>query len=304
MTNSTVCANTVRFSRSRFTGKERDAESGNDYFEARYYAFSMGRWMSPDPSQLLFANPMNPQSLNLYAYASNNPLMFVDPNGLDGDCPPVNASPDGGSGDGGCSDNPIPDPPPMPPDQNCQGHECDDDPIGEAIGLAIYAGLHDPSCLAYGLRQVLASGETPGEPDNGYGTVVHGTVISAPAPFQDLVGTTNAQIDDPSSLTGHPGILVQVNKSLRSTAFGRYQIIKGSAGGMTDFSPAGQDAYANAKLNSRGATAQAANGNFSAAMSDAGKEWASMPGSPYGQGGISLQSAAKTFSNAVLSGCK
>jgi RHS repeat-associated protein len=31
-----------------FTGKERDAESGNDYFGARYYASSMGRWMSPD----------------------------------------------------------------------------------------------------------------------------------------------------------------------------------------------------------------------------------------------------------------
>jgi len=31
-----------------FTGKERDDESGNDYFEARYYASSMGRFMSPD----------------------------------------------------------------------------------------------------------------------------------------------------------------------------------------------------------------------------------------------------------------
>ena len=32
-----------------FTGKERDSESGNDYFGARYYAASMGRFMSPDP---------------------------------------------------------------------------------------------------------------------------------------------------------------------------------------------------------------------------------------------------------------
>jgi RHS repeat-associated protein len=31
-----------------FTGKERDTESGNDYFGARYYASSMGRFMSPD----------------------------------------------------------------------------------------------------------------------------------------------------------------------------------------------------------------------------------------------------------------
>ena len=36
-----------------FTGKERDSESGNDYFGARYYASSMGRWMSPDWSDLL-----------------------------------------------------------------------------------------------------------------------------------------------------------------------------------------------------------------------------------------------------------
>jgi len=34
--------------RSRYSGKERDAESGNDYFGARYYASSMGRFMSPD----------------------------------------------------------------------------------------------------------------------------------------------------------------------------------------------------------------------------------------------------------------
>jgi RHS repeat-associated protein len=33
-----------------FTGKERDTESGNDYFGARYYGSSMGRFMSPDPS--------------------------------------------------------------------------------------------------------------------------------------------------------------------------------------------------------------------------------------------------------------
>jgi hypothetical protein len=39
--------------------------------------------MSPDPSGLYFADPTNPQSLNLYAYSLNNPLRFVDPNGLD-----------------------------------------------------------------------------------------------------------------------------------------------------------------------------------------------------------------------------
>jgi RHS repeat-associated protein len=50
-------------SESSFTGKERDAESGNDYFGARYYASSMGRFSSPDPSELYFADPTNPQGV-------------------------------------------------------------------------------------------------------------------------------------------------------------------------------------------------------------------------------------------------
>jgi RHS repeat-associated protein len=65
-----------------FTGKERDTESGNDYFGARYYASSMGRFSSPDPSQLYYADPSNPQSFNLYSYVLNNPLVNVDPDGL------------------------------------------------------------------------------------------------------------------------------------------------------------------------------------------------------------------------------
>jgi RHS repeat-associated protein len=71
--------------RSRSTGKERDAESGNDYFGARYYASSMGRFMSPDWSAkeepVPYANLEEPQSLNLYAYAGNNPLSRADADG-------------------------------------------------------------------------------------------------------------------------------------------------------------------------------------------------------------------------------
>jgi RHS repeat-associated protein len=69
--------------RPHFTGKERDTESGNDYFGARYYASTMGRFLSPDPSGLLAQHPENPQSWNLYVYALNNPLSNLDPNGLD-----------------------------------------------------------------------------------------------------------------------------------------------------------------------------------------------------------------------------
>jgi RHS repeat-associated protein len=66
----------------KFTGKERDKESGLDYFGARYYPSNMGRWMSPDPVGIGFADAENPQSLNLYTYVNNNPLSFVDPNGM------------------------------------------------------------------------------------------------------------------------------------------------------------------------------------------------------------------------------
>ena len=69
----------------KFTGKERDTESGLDYFGARYYASNMGRWMSPDwadkPEAVPYSSLGNPQSLNLYGYVGNNPLRAVDPDG-------------------------------------------------------------------------------------------------------------------------------------------------------------------------------------------------------------------------------
>jgi RHS repeat-associated protein len=68
-----------------FTGKERDAESGLDYFGARYYASNMGRWMSPDwadkPEAVPYSSLDNPQSLNLYGYVLNNPLSKADADG-------------------------------------------------------------------------------------------------------------------------------------------------------------------------------------------------------------------------------
>jgi RHS repeat-associated protein len=68
-----------------FTGKERDSESGNDYFGARYYGSSMGRFMSPDWSAkeepVPYAKLDDPQSLNLYSYVRNNPLARTDPDG-------------------------------------------------------------------------------------------------------------------------------------------------------------------------------------------------------------------------------
>jgi RHS repeat-associated protein len=82
--------------RQQFTSKERDNETGLDYFVARYYSSTQGRFTSPDefkggPEELFgdidphdplfYADTAAPQSLNKYHYCLNNPLRFVDPNG-------------------------------------------------------------------------------------------------------------------------------------------------------------------------------------------------------------------------------
>jgi RHS repeat-associated protein len=60
--------------RYRFTGKERDNETGLDYFGARYYASWLGRWISTDPAGFV-------DGFNLYRYCRNNPIMLRDPDG-------------------------------------------------------------------------------------------------------------------------------------------------------------------------------------------------------------------------------
>jgi RHS repeat-associated protein len=73
--------------RYKFTGKERDPESGLDDFDARFYSSPFGRFMTPDweakPTDVPYANFGNPQSLNLYSYVQNNPTTLGDPDGHD-----------------------------------------------------------------------------------------------------------------------------------------------------------------------------------------------------------------------------
>jgi RHS repeat-associated protein len=64
---------------SRYTGKERDSESGLDNFGARYDSSSLGRFLSPDSTA--YVKPINPQNWNLYSYALDNPLLYNDPTG-------------------------------------------------------------------------------------------------------------------------------------------------------------------------------------------------------------------------------
>jgi RHS repeat-associated protein len=64
----------------KFTSKERDTETGLDYFGARYYSNGLGRWVTPDAP---FADQhlQNPQSWNLYMYAANRPTSLIDTDG-------------------------------------------------------------------------------------------------------------------------------------------------------------------------------------------------------------------------------
>ncbi len=69
----------------KFTGKERDSETGLDDFGARYYVSNLGRFMSPDwdgkPVTVPYASFGDPQTLNLYSYVENAPLNKVDADG-------------------------------------------------------------------------------------------------------------------------------------------------------------------------------------------------------------------------------
>lgn len=82
--------------RQKFTSKERDVETGLDYFLARYYSSTQGRFTSPDeftggPDELktfsddasdnptFYSDLLNPQSLNKYQFGYNNPIRYLDP---------------------------------------------------------------------------------------------------------------------------------------------------------------------------------------------------------------------------------
>jgi RHS repeat-associated protein len=67
--------------KQKFTGYERDNETGLDFAQARYYGSMAGRFNSPDPL-LSSATIYDPQSWNRYTYALNNSLKYIDPSGL------------------------------------------------------------------------------------------------------------------------------------------------------------------------------------------------------------------------------
>jgi len=79
----------------KFTGHERDSETGLDHTKFRNYNSSLGRWLTPDPKA---GSPANPQSWDRYSYVLDNPLVSTDPLGLD----VYRCRVDGELGDVGC----------------------------------------------------------------------------------------------------------------------------------------------------------------------------------------------------------
>jgi RHS repeat-associated protein len=68
-------------SRLRFSGKEREETTGQDYFGLRYYDSGKARFISVDPVMNRPEALVNTQLWNLYSYSRNNPLNFFDPDG-------------------------------------------------------------------------------------------------------------------------------------------------------------------------------------------------------------------------------
>ena len=142
----------------KFTGQIRDQETGLDYFNARYFTASLGRFSSPDPGNA-GAILTDPQTWNGYAYVRGNPLAMVDPSGMDAFS--------GGGDDDPCLDDPfacdpgwepfppggfpqpIPTPPPPSIPEAAGGNPLPPGsfPGGETLGLPPWMSLPGPFAI-------------------------------------------------------------------------------------------------------------------------------------------------------------
>jgi RHS repeat-associated protein len=116
---TSIDAETNGTSNQRFTSYDRSDSTGLDYAVNRTYNPGQSRFTQVDPIGMASASIGDPQSLNLFAYVTNNPIDFVDPSGLDNEWivdVPIDFGDDddwggGGGRGGGYSDTPFPEDP-------------------------------------------------------------------------------------------------------------------------------------------------------------------------------------------------
>lgn len=141
------------------------------------------------------------------------------------------------------------------------------------LTISVSDVLYHPQVRAF--LALIRTGEGTSGP-NGYRTMFGGSLFT--------------------SFADHPRQLV-VRGGYRSTAAGAYQFLTGtwdemaSKYGLTDFTPDSQDVAAVGLIKRRGALADVLDGRFRAAIDKCNKEWASLPGSPYGQPTLSYTRA-------------
>jgi RHS repeat-associated protein len=196
----------------KFTGKERDAETGLDYFGARYFSGAQGRFTSPD-KPLVDQNPLDPQSWNLYSYGRNDPLTNMDPSGRS--CvkttTPDGKESQGDNGDGkGCEAagvNPTKDQQPPPenytgdikPNPNSTG-----DPNNPEIQGNTATAKVQPfsiSALVAGAREFIESSPFP---------VTFNLGVGVPAALNTIGGQVSVTIiPNQRTMCVSPGIFVQ-----------------------------------------------------------------------------------------------
>lgn len=154
-----------------FTGKERDAETGLDYFGARYFSGAMGRFTSPD-APMMDQRSRDPQSWNLYVYVRNNPLKNIDPDGH------ICVLGIGNT----CNDDIKPPPPPNPP---------------AAPSNPVYASVDSAGVAAARTNQRLQQ-RTGGE----HASSIHTTAGGVAYTYTDPVTQGHPTTVDPHNTTG------------------------------------------------------------------------------------------------------
>jgi RHS repeat-associated protein len=325
-------------SRRKYADMENDDATGLLHTLWRQYDSYSARWTAPDPygGSIMVADP---QSFNRYAYVNGDPMNHVDPLGLMLSDMGIYQTEDPEQAklaehqslrdlQKSVNDdytrrhqvpthiNALHEAGHMAGDQTksttatVQRKVLDQDPA--MIGLPTPEIVEAPGDVI-----VNVTGWYPHQPENvtadcriramldtiaysegaDYGTVVHGTVIRAPS-HPELVGRRNVTVTD---FSDHPNALVRVGPTLTSTAAGRYQFLHRTwtSLGLPDFTPRSQDQGAITLMRRRGMIGPLMSGDVQTAITNGNREWASLPGSPYGQGTRSMNRLVSVYNNAL-----